>query len=249
MPDVLFTEPKAALQGRVRGGVLVPALDIDARNVALETWRTFTSLLQFSITGPSGLAAKVYRVPRTSIFIEQPDNVVNMPLPAISIVANEGKHEAYGLGPGQLLDETANVYGEGLVLYSIGDWVEELNVEVWGSSAAERRSLVVGMTEVFTIVEESSTLRLKLPKYFDQVATFELIGTRYIDDTDSVRNRRRAMMRVLLTVPQVRLARFQRLIPQVQVEVIDAQLTDAAIAAAAVASMNEFTSEFSGEFS
>lgn len=248
MPDVIFSEPKPALQGRPRGGEILPALDVDARNVALETWRTFVSLLQFSKTGPSGQAAMVYRVPYTSIFIEQPDNVVTMPLPAISIVAGEGEHESYGLGAGQLLDETANKYGEGLVLYNIGDWVEELNVEVWASSIPERRSLVVGMTEAFTMIEESGTLRLKLPTYFDQVASFVLIGTRYIDDTDSARNRRRAMMRVQLTVPQVRLARFQRLVPMFEVEVEDAQLTGEAEAAAALANMREFTSEYSGEF-
>lgn len=204
----------------------MPAQAVDARHVALETLRRFISLLDFSRSGPKGRPSTAFRVQYKDIHTEQPDNVVDMAMPAIAVVANDGTRDSYGLGAGQIDEATVDLPGPGLVLYNIGEWNEELNIEVWGSSRPERRSLVEGMTEALTICEETSTLRLKLPDYWNQVAKFEHLSTRYVEDT-SIDNRRRASMRVALSVPMMRVARYRKMIPQVKVEVVEASTCDA----------------------
>ncbi len=196
------------LAGTLRTEQPVP-LDFDARTVALNTLATYLSLCRFSRTGGVGEQPIVFRIPRDSIFPEQPDNVVDAPLPSIGVVANEGQHENYNLGPPEVHDATADVYGKGTALVELGDYVEELNLEVWAATIPERRALTTGLREAFSPLEESSALRLKLPDYYDRIATFELIGTRRIEDTAHL-GRRKAQLRVRLTVPEVALVRYVR---------------------------------------
>lgn len=231
--DVLFEKPEDRLAGSFIGGqVPLPSLDVDGRTVALETLRTFVSLLDFTRTGPSRTTpngarppGSIYRIPRESIFPEQPDEPVNLKMPAIGTIPNEGVEETYALGPPEYLECTKDKYGLGTAVVQIGEYTEELNFEIWAESPAQRRSVIVGMQDAFTCCEQSGTLRLKLPDYFDSVATFELRGTKRIDDFDGVRNRRRAHMRVGLTVPRLRLARYTLFKPSVQLIVTEVQLT------------------------
>lgn len=222
MPDVLFEKVSDVLQGGSIGSqVPLPSLDVDGRTIALETLKTFVSLCEFSRTGPSGEAAKVYRLPRENFFPEQPDEVENLPMPSIGVLAGEGAEDSYVLGPPRYIEETADVYGPGTAVVWVGSYIEEMNFEIWAANKADRRSMVVGMQDVLTYCEESGNLRLKLPKYFDQIAIFTLLGTRYIDDTDTIRKRRRAHLRVQLEVPRVKLARYKTLITNVAVVAVD----------------------------
>lgn len=199
--------------------------DVDARHVALETLRTYLSRCNFARTGASGTdQVEVFRVPYDSIFTEQPDSIVDLPMPALTFVAGEGVHEPYGLGPPQLIEETADQYGKGLVLVALAEYVEEFNLETWSEYRAERRALVAGLLEAFTPLEETWSLRLKLPDYFDQVANFEFKSTRLVEDL-SDKNRRRSQIRVQLRVPEVALVRYVRLERVLaDVEVIDRQV-------------------------
>lgn len=224
----IATDAQGLLQGVPFGEVeppmpLRPLADIDPRTHALERFREYITLLDFSRTGPKDMPAIVYRLPKTSVHIEQPDEPDNLTMPAIAFLPGDGTFETFGLGPPKMLEDTADVYGLGLVLVVKHDLVEDFIIEVWGATRAERRSLVAGLTEALTAIDESYSTRLTLPAYFDQVAEFTLNGVRYIDDPDVIRGRRRAHVKVNLRVPEVQLVAYRPMEAQVIVETCDGQ--------------------------
>lgn len=218
-----FDHPNERLAGTARDFPRRLA-DFDARHVALETFATYLSLLTFARTGDPEMEPIAYRIMREHIHTEQPGETVNHAYPTIVMLAGEGVHDRYGLGPPTILDETADVYAPGKALVELASYSELLNVEIWASNPAQRRGLVAGMLEAMMPLEESSALRLKLPEYFDRVATFEFDGERYIDDPDIVRGRFRAQLRIQLTVPEVALVKYGRQRVLVDVETVDGQV-------------------------
>lgn len=195
--------------------------DFDARHIALETLRTYISLLTFAQTGTENGAATAYRLPRTSIWTEQPDSIKDMSFPAIGVVANEGVYDTYGLGPAQLDETSVDKYALGKALLELGTYTEEFALEVWGDLPPQRRSIVAGLREAFQPFQETTALRLRMPDYYDQVAVFTLMGTRYVDDPMSADGRRRALMRVEMVVPEVALVSVVRGQVFIDVETVD----------------------------
>ena len=222
----IATDAKGLLKGVPFGEVWPPypprpLPDMDARTHALRRLRQFIAALDFSRTGNVNEPAIGYRVPKEQIHTEQPDEPQNLTMPAIAFLPGESTTDAFGLGPAKMEEDTADVFGEGLVLVVKHDYVEPFILEVWGASKAERRSLVAGLTEAFTSLEESGTLRLTLPDYFDRVAEFTFLGTKYIDDPEVIRGRRRAHLRVELRVPEVQLVPYKEIRPELVVETVD----------------------------
>lgn len=195
--------------------------DADARTMALRRFRDFCSRLDFARIGDSGGGPKTFRVPRDNVLVEWPDDPKDLRMPAIGVVPARGQAQAVALGPPDPIEDSVDVYGRGTVLYTLGEYVETLTVEVWGSHKAERSSLVAGLGAALRASEESLSLRLRLPDYFGQVAEFSFTEVQYVDEPDVVRGRRRAQLFVELRVPEVRLGTYSRLLPRVVVAVAD----------------------------
>jgi len=143
-----------------------------------------------------------FQIKRQDIHLYEPDNIRDLPMPALGIIAAAAPNEPYGLGPPEILDETYNVYGEGTALVRIADYVEQITIEAWAQKHAQRRAIVAGLRQVLRMGEQSMALWLSLPNYFDQVAQFTLIDTQPIDD-GAPQERRRAMIVVEMRVPEV----------------------------------------------
>lgn len=199
--------------GRVYPGPVSPPFDHhDAREHALKTFALFISLLNFSRTGetPDGPPIR-FRVPLDQINVYQPDDVQAHALsPGIGILPGRATHETYGLGPSEVLDDTADRYGDGLVLVRRSDHVETVAVEIVVDKQPVRRGILAGLKAALQLDDRSQALRLVCSSYFDMVASFRLDESESIDDADGTLNRRRAHLYVLLQVPEVTLVAYRR---------------------------------------
>ena len=211
--------------GRVRHPTASPAPGLqhrDARSHALSTLREFISLLNFSRAGdlPDGAPIR-FRVPEERIHVYQPDDVQQtLGKPGIGFLPGRAVHEPYGLGPGEVLDDTADRFGDGLVLVRRSDHVETFPVEVVVDKAPVRDGIVAGLKEALQMDDRSGALRLVCRSYFDIVASFRLEQSENIDEADGTNNRRRAHLFVLLQIPEVALVRYRgtTVLPEASVE-------------------------------
>lgn len=213
--------------GTVLGTIWPPAParslpDFDARTRAVRKLCDFLALLEFTRTMEKGAPPTPYRVPRESIFEEQPDDPVKLRFPAIAVLPGRGVHDNWRLGPVDFVEGTRDVYGRGTALVDLGEYVEPIMLEAWGSHPAERRSILAGIEAVIRLGSRSSALRLKLPEYFDRVASFALNESQYVDDPDLVRGRRRGQVMLELRVQEVLLVDAVTLRPYVDVDAYEA---------------------------
>lgn len=184
--------------------------DKGAREVSLRRFCDLLAALPFmrTMAGP----AQPFTVPRDQIHINQPANVSGAPdgvrLPYLAFLtssADESPDDSF-LGPAIIDDDTADVYAPGTAVFWLGSHVEELQLEVVAASRSVRRAIAEGIKQVLRSSDDAGVLRLNLPDYFDQTAEFTLLGSQYTEDQDAVRNRRRALLRIQLYVPEVMLA-------------------------------------------
>jgi hypothetical protein len=217
-----FVFPPPELVGDQFDAAAIPTRD--ARTYALRALRRFMGLLIFARPGDKPPGARRgpplrFVVPYENIHVYQPDNITDAGLPGIGIRPARGRHEAYGLGPAQEIDGTADVYGPGTFLIRKSDWVEQIAIEVLGAEDAMRTALKAGLEEALTNGEDSYALQLRLPAYYNQVATFASDEGEVLEDDPVFRNRRRADLYVTMTVPEVALVRAPDFDPSVVVEV------------------------------
>jgi hypothetical protein len=199
-----------------------PLPDFDARTHAVRRLCDFVALLDFSRTGSVPGQQIAYRIPREQCFEEQPDDPTLLKFPSVAVLPGRGVHDNWRLGPVDLVDDTRDKYGRGTALADLGEYVEPLMLEAWGNNPAERRSVLAGVEAVVRLGQRSSALRLSLPGYFDQVATFALNESQYVDDPDVVRGRRRGQVLLELRVREVLLVDAVTLRPYVASDVATA---------------------------
>jgi hypothetical protein len=195
----------------------------EAREHALKALATFLSLVTFQRTNGAGQVTQGLRIPRDRIFTHQPDDPEEAQLPSIAFIPAEGIEEYYGLGPSEPIEGTEDEWGMGTVLYRACDYVETFTIEVYCAKHAIRVALRAGIQSVFRMLEESSALRLRLPDYYNQVASFSLEGGNLSDELEGVRNRRRGQLMVQLQVREVFLANYVQLSPIVELGGPDAE--------------------------
>jgi hypothetical protein len=192
----------------------------DAREHALVRLGDFIAALVFQRTGDhDGDATIPFQVPRETIHHYNPNDTTQLTPPAIGLVPGKGVEDMYALGPALVLEETRDVFGPNTVLVQYGEYVEDFMIEVFSAKHPERRAIVAGLKEMMRASENSSALWLTLPHYFDQVAVFELNGSEYVEDPDTIRNRRHAYLSVTLRVPQMSLINYVPFDPSLIVSV------------------------------
>lgn len=194
--------------------------DKDAREYALERLREYILALVFERTGEQEGQSESFRLSPDNVHTYQPDDVTELGFPALGFLPTRGVSEPYGLGPPVLQDETVDRYAPGTALLLLGDYTEELVLEVVATKQATRRAIVAGLKEALRVGEDTYALKLTLPAYFDQVAQFTLGDVEYLDDPGVVQNRRRAHVHVWLQVTEVALVNVRRLQSSVEVQVV-----------------------------
>lgn len=200
-----------------------------ARDFALRRFREFFSLLTFSRKGTTDETPISFKLPIERIFVEQPDNIPDLREPALGMIPSRGIHNTYGLGPPEFLEDTFDTYGLGTALLLQGEYTERFQVETWGGHPAERQALLAGVQGALRLSQRSQALTLTLPDYFDRVATFRLDESQNIDDPDVVRGRRRGLLEVELTVPEVLLVDAVTLRPAARVQVVESSAGECAL--------------------
>lgn len=196
----------------------VPLPAVDARTFALRELRKFISLLVFNRPGRKGGKLESFTIEPKNIHLEQPDHVKDMRFPAIAFIPGRGRYETFGLGPARLDESTYNVYAPGTALVQIAEYTEMLTLEAWATKIPERRAIIAGLETVLGSFDNSWSLTLRIPNYFNRTATFSLAERQNIDEPDNVRNRRRAHMFIELTVGIVRLVNVTDLTPYVALD-------------------------------
>lgn len=186
-----------------------PLPNIDARTHALRVLAKWFAALVYRRTMAANQQPQAFTIPIESIFIEQPDAVEGLEFPSISIIPGRGQYVTRGLGGSDPDDDLATV--DGRALFVPYDYTELITVEGWGSKIAERRSIVAAIEVAMGAYEGTTDLRLVMPDYFDQVATFSLMERENIDDLEVARGRRRVHLFVQMTVPVIAVARFTTL--------------------------------------
>ncbi len=192
--------------------------DFDARTHAVRKLCDFIAALEFSRTGAAPGQVIAYRIPREQCLEEQPDEPDRLRFPAVAVVPGRGVHDNWRLGPCRLLDDSYGLFGAGTALADLGEYVEPIMIEAWADHPAERRSLLAGIEAVIRLGQRSSALRLYLPAYYGQVATFQLSESQYVDDPDVVRGRRRGQVMLEMRVNEVLPVDAKTLQPLVEVQ-------------------------------
>lgn len=204
----------------------LPLPDKDPREHALERLREYICALEFMRTGDVGGKPIPFRLPLNTVFIAQPDSLVDLPLPGVGIVPGRGAHNTFGLGPPEVRDETFNVFAPGTAVAQLGEYSEVITIEVWGSKIAERRALMAGLKQAFRASDSSTAIYLSLPSYFGSVASFELVESLYIDGDEVARNRRRGHLFLNMRVCELALVNVVSLQVLDEVTVIDGNVSD-----------------------
>jgi hypothetical protein len=117
---------------------------------------------------------------------------------------------------------TRDVFGKGTVLWDLGtSYQETIALEVWTQDALQRRAVLRGLRIGFSPLEGVPSLKLRIPGYYDRVATFTMLGEQR-DDSDAPEDRRKVQVDVDLRLPEVRLANYASFRPRTRVDVSDA---------------------------
>lgn len=201
--------------------------DKDARYYALNALRTFISLLIFHRTNAPGERPIPFVVPKGSIMTEQPDDLRSAPMPGIAFLPGRVSHDTFGLGPPVAIEGTEDLHGDGTVLVRGGEHIETIILELWGSKIAERRALLAGLKVALRSDDGSTSIRLKLPEYYDQVVSFSLVDSQNIDGDEVSRNRRRAHIFLEMSVCEVFLVNTTTFEPTVDCQILDGNVNPA----------------------
>ena len=201
----------------------VPDLpDADARDYALYRFRDFLSCLIYRRRMAEGSPPNPFRVPKKSIHVHFPDDIKRATLPGFGMIPGAGIHDsAPELGPPRILEDSKDKFGPGTVLIRKSDYEETFTLEAWGAKHAERRALMAGVKCALRSSDRSYALQLTLPDYFNAVASFELDDSQYVEDDNTVRNRRRGHLFIKLNVCEVGLVNVVDINPQFELEVLD----------------------------
>lgn len=193
-----------------------PPLSVDGRTAVLRVLKRYIAALVFYLPGgrnDAGVAlpARPIRIPPEDIHIEWPDNEASMRFPSIVFLSTApAEYDAIGL-TAYLEEKTRDVHGLGTVLQWQSEYVENLAVEIWASKKAERRSILAGLETALTPTEQMYGLRFKVPDYYGELVCFTVQSRELFDETDAVRNRRRARLVVQVRFNIVALVNYAEL--------------------------------------
>ena len=209
----------ALIKGRIYGLVYPvraqPApLSVDGRTIALRTLAQYIAALTFYRPGAPGCQPIPFTIPVEHFFIEQPDTKQSMPFPSISVVHDTAKYDVIGL-VSYVEEDSFGIYGAGTVVQWMSEYIEDIQLEVWCNTKAERRAILGGIETSMSPTEQQSGVRFHMPDYFDQLVCFELNDRKLIDGPDAARGRRSATLGIKMRFNIVKLINATTMQPSI----------------------------------
>lgn len=201
----------------------------DGRTVALKTLARYFADLTFYRAGGRDkrtgqrLPPIPFQIPPSRLFVEWPDDEADQALPAIALLA-QAPADFEAIGMTAYIDESSrDRHGPGTVAIWLSEYVEEVVIELWADTKAQRRGMLVGVEQAMSPFELMSGLRFLMPDYYDQLCCFELLTREVVDDEEAVRVRRKARFVARLRFNCVAVVNVEELNWSVVVEVKDNQ--------------------------
>ena len=172
-------------------------LAVDGRTVALRTLGRYLGGLTFWRAGDVGGPPIPFRIPSGSFFVEEPDDKQSMPFPCIVVLPGEVQYRPIGFVP-YVEEGTLDQYGKGTVVRWQDEAVETIQLEVWANMKAERRAILGGIETAMSPIDGVAGVRFRMPEYWGQVCSFLLDRRRNVDDANSARKRRSALVSITM---------------------------------------------------
>lgn len=199
---------------------ILPLPSVDPRTLAVRWLARYLSELTFYRPGNVGEPPIALQVPYDRIFVEPPDDDVQMQYPSMVVLGDEGEqYEAIGLGTSYLIEGTHDRYLPGTALQRQYQHHEFFTLEVHTTKKPERRALMAGIGVALNPTEAMYGLRLLMPDYYDQTVCFTLDSATRVED-DYVRGRRVARIRLEMTFDVVALVWVSTMQPVVMVQTL-----------------------------
>lgn len=190
--------------------------ETDVRTALLRGLREYVENLSYD--APGGARHRFLRVEETW---PEPDQ--NAKYPSASIYTDEpGLYDAVGFTPSfaQLPD--------GRVLQTTAEFTQTITIDLWCTNATERMGLIAMLEDAFDPVDWMSGFRLRLPHYFNAVASYLKVNLSAVDSTENANRRwRLASMTLQAAVPQIRMVgALPGLELRIEVETYEADRSD-----------------------
>lgn len=192
---------KSLIKGTVYGTVWPPRpspkpLPEDGRTIALRTLAQYIAALNCYRVGKKGEPRTIkFNIPEKQFYIEWPDSKQSMVWPCIAVVHDTAPYDPIGL-VSYVEEESFGKFGPGTVVQWQSEYVEPIQLEIWCSTKAERRGILSAFETAMSPTEQMSGVRFRMPGYYDQLVCFTLNSRKLIDEPDSMRGRRRAVLSV-----------------------------------------------------
>ncbi len=172
--------------------------DNSARDYALDRLFDYLSHVVWRHTGTEGSTVE-FEIERCRMFVEQPESSVKLKFPAVAVLPNTNAPEAPWLHSPVVLEDTYDRFGEKTVLVKTAELSEDIVLDMWFETRAQRRAVQAGL-EGPVLTTEMGPLYLTLPDYFDRVAVFNFVSSRRFDGDFAVKNRRELQVTINLRV-------------------------------------------------
>jgi|SRR5580698_154881 hypothetical protein len=196
-----------------------PPSELDARQHAIHALFDYLADVEFSLDENGDGKVRQFRIKRSNFLDEWPDDMKTLVFP--SIAALPGEVTLTGRGFANDLDEsTLDVFGKGTCVLPLHEHQEKIVLDVFATTRFQRAAVVAGLETAFDASEEMSGIRLRLPRYFGQVARYTLEKTEIVDDADSARRRRQAKLTVRMEVDVSRLVDVVEIRPRATATVV-----------------------------
>lgn len=154
-----------------------------------------------------------FKIRRCNMFLEQPESEIKMSFPTIAVLQNRNAPINQTIGPPTILEETRDRYGKGTVLVQVDELSEEVVLDCWFETRAQRRAIHAGM-EGGVLHTNQGPLYLTLPKYFDRIVSFQFQAAQRFDGDSAIRNRRELQITVSMRMECVFLVLMNELDPR-----------------------------------
>lgn len=191
---------------------LGPAPRLDARNAAAASLAAYLGRVAWLL--PGGAAPDLdFRL--QAVTTKWPGPGTDLLYPSASIDEGAVVASAVSLVP-EMLEETVDCYGAGLVLWRTDELEIDFQVDFWTTEEAHREAIAASLPRFFSPTESRYGVLLSgHPDYYDRPVRVSIVDTDRINTTDAVfkRERRlRVMMRA--EIDEVHLREVVRLRPK-----------------------------------
>lgn len=187
-----------------RRATVVPKATIDARANASAVLAAYLKCATFRVWGDEGQDRSFQLA---AVREEWPEPDVLMVYPSVSIVDLEDiPEQAHALVP-TVLEATAGIYGEGTVLFKLGEAAATLQLDFWTDNLPDREAIAAALPGLFAPGEDGARVLLAgHPRYWNRPVRATLLSWRRADLEDDVYPRqRRLIVRLRVEVDVVEL--------------------------------------------